>query len=90
MKPGPGPGSWPTFFSIHISFARLQRQSGGRRSVEASLAEGPMAGLPSCLSQGTRVWMEREHVWRLPWPKLRVRDRKLLLKVIQMNDKAKG
>lgn len=33
----------------------------------------------SCLPQGTRVWKEREDVWRLHWPKLRIKDKRLFL-----------
>lgn len=44
-----------------------------------------LSGLP----QGTGVY-GREDVWRLHWPKLRVKDKRLFLRAIQIKDKAKG
>lgn len=44
----------------------------------------------SCLPQGMRVWKEREDSGDCIGQKLRVKDKRLFLRAIQINDKAKG
>lgn len=59
MKPGPGHGSWPRFFSTHISFARRRRTVLEERAWEPSMMKANGCVL-SCRPQGMCVWKERE------------------------------
>lgn len=62
----------------HTLQFRLWRTVLEEGAWEPGMLKGNVCVL-SCLPQGTRVWKEREDVWRLHWPKLRIKDKRLFL-----------